>query len=59
MNKNTILYAILAMLYFMLFSCSQEELILPDPTPLDAYKRQSTQLVLTEKKSILIQKMLV
>lgn len=50
MNKNTILYAILAMLYFMLFSCSQEELILPDPTPLDAYKRQSTQLGIDREK---------
>lgn len=50
MNKNTILYAILAILYFMLFSCSQEELILPDPTPLDAYKRQSTQLGIDREK---------
>lgn len=32
------------------FLCSQEELILPDPTPLDAYKRQSTQLGIDREK---------
>lgn len=50
MNKKTISHATLAILHFMLFSCSQEELILPDPTPLDTYKEQSTQLGIDREK---------